>query len=87
MIVDVYVDDGEVRLPAAVEKQFVHSVKRRGDLDGLDPAGYVDGGLLLWGQRQETQPLVGVGGGRGHELAVYVLAVLVEYADFQAVAK
>lgn len=87
MVVDIYINDGEVGLTAAVKKQLIHGMEIWGYLDGGDPAGYVQGGFLLWRQRKEAQPLVGVGGGGGHELAVDVLAVFVKDADLEAMTK
>lgn len=87
MVVDVYVDDGEVRLTAAVQKQLIDGVEGRGYLDGRYPAGYVQGSLLLWGHGEETKPLVGVSGGGRHELAVDILAVLVKDANLEAMTQ
>lgn len=87
MVIDVYVNDSKMRLATTVEKQFVDSVKSRGDLDGLHPARYVDGSLLFGGQGEKTQALMGVGSGSGHELAVDILTLLVKDADFETMSK
>lgn len=87
VIIDINVNDGQMRLATAVQQQLVDGVKGRRNLDRRLPARYAQRSLLLGTQGKQTQSLVGLGGGSGHELAVDVLAFLVVDANLETVSQ
>lgn len=87
VVVDVYVNHGEVRLTTTVKQQLVDGVKSWGDLDGRDPIWIAKGRLLLGAQWHEAQPLVGLSSGGRHQQAIDILALVVVDADLETVAQ